>query len=111
MIDKTGQKLILIIIILVIILIAGLGFIIHNSFFNDQNNINIDVSESESSSINENNTVEASWHSIATYSGGSSNEYENHDFTSKNGKIKVTFSGLPQKNYGDKDLSQLQEQT
>lgn len=107
--DKTSKKLFLIIIILLILLITGLGVFIKNSYFNDPTNIDTDItSDTKNSPIDHandtNNTVDAAWHSIVTYSGGTSNDYETHDFNSKNGKIKVTFSGLPQENFGDNSL-------
>lgn len=104
--DKTSKKLFLVIIILLILLITGLGVFIKNSYFNDPTNIDTNInSDVENSPINNtNNTANAAWHSILTYSGGISNNYETHDFSSKNGKIKVTFSGLPLENFGDNSL-------
>lgn len=97
--------MIIVIAILITIICVSVGFIFYSQY---QSNPDNTTTDSGLNNIEQNVTNSSSstptWHLITKYSGTTSNAYETHDFTSKNGKIKVSFSGLPQKNYGDNEL-------
>lgn len=98
--NKNTKILLIVCLCLVLSVSITLGVLFNHYAFNQ----GVPNTSTQNQVYVQNETSQSSWHKIASYSGGSSNDYEKHDFNSKKGSIKVTLTGLPQQNYGFNDL-------
>lgn len=90
-INSTTKILIITVIVLVFALAVAGGVLLqmNNSFTPSTNN----SSNSSSKDLN----VQATWHKIATYSDGYSNDGSTYDVNTRADNVKVTVSGVPLK--------------